>query len=94
LPKYGPTGLVEPRRREIPVCNQVVVGRVAQAAGLARRQTPVATADPNAVAADAKTQVEYFDSDRGSATKDPTNPKVHYTYAAEGWQLTRAPIVL
>jgi RHS repeat-associated protein len=56
---------------------------------LAWTSLPVTVGDPAAVGAGAKTLMEYFDPGWIRTSDDPTNPKVHFDYTAQGWQAQR-----
>jgi YD repeat-containing protein len=52
---------------------------------------PVVSSDPAQVQATAKTQLTYFDPGWIRTSDDPTNPKVHFDYTAQGQQAERVP---
>ena len=52
---------------------------------------PVTSSDPAQVQASAKTQMAYFDPGWIRTSDDPTNPKVHFDYTAQGQQAERVP---
>jgi RHS repeat-associated protein len=52
---------------------------------------PVTTSSPGAVQASAKRSMTYFDPGWVRTSDDPTNPKVHFDYAAPGWQTRQVP---
>jgi len=43
------------------------------------------------VTASQKTSVTYFDTGWIQTSKDPANPRVHFDYAPQGWQISRVP---
>jgi YD repeat-containing protein len=61
---------------------------------LAATSLPVTVANPASsgdIAASQKTSMTYFDPGWIRSSKDPANPKVRFTYSAQGWQATRTP---
>jgi len=52
---------------------------------------PVTTTDQTQVTASQKTSVTYFDTGWIQTSKDPANPRVHFDYAPQGWQISRVP---
>ncbi len=52
---------------------------------------PVTSSSATGVGTGARTVMTYFDPGWVRTSDDPTNPKVHFDYAAQGWQSERLP---